>query len=198
MKRYLILMSILTTLVPGLSRADDIIPKRTEFNRYSAMVARSPFAVASAPTPVSSTPSWSKDLFIANAAHLPESDLVTVMSMSDKNLKEYVSTEGPNDHGYGVANIEWSDNPGSTKVTVSKDGQFATIGFNEALMSQAAPPMPNAQSAPNIPGGRPMQQPVQQQPSAMPQPHVRGVIQRKPPSGVTPVPNSAAMTAPQS
>jgi hypothetical protein len=96
------------------------------------------------------------------------------MSLSDKNFKEYLSTEKPNEHGYGIANIEWSDSPGATKVTVSKDGQFATIGFNETLLSQ--PLSPFVGGPPNMPpGSRPA--------PALPAPHVRGVIQRNPPQG---------------
>jgi hypothetical protein len=223
MKRYLFLISILTVSVPGITRADEIIPKRMEFNRYAAMVEKSPFAVASAPAQVSTVAAWSKDLFIANAAHMPEVDLVTVNSLSDKNLREYLTTETANEHGYAIASIEWSENPGATKVTISKDGQFATLGFNEAIMSQA-PSIPNAPyqnpnipgQNPNIPGApngrlgakpgaqpgaQPGVQPGAQQPMAvppaLPAPHVRGVIQRKPPQG-TPSPNTAPLTAPES
>ncbi len=189
MKRCLLSLSILATSVATICRADDVIPKRTDFSRYAAMVEHSPFAVASAPVQASTTPSWSKDLFIANAAHMPEADLITIMSLSDKNLKEYVSTDEPNEHGYGIASIEWSDNPGATKVTISKDGQFATLGFNEAVMAQ--PPMiPNAPPPRNIPGIKPATPPT------LPAPHVRGVIQRKP-SQPSP-PNSGPVTAPES
>lgn len=191
MKRYLISLSILAMSAAITSRADDVIPKRTDFSRYTAMVEHSPFAVASAPVQASTTPSWSKDLFIANAAQMREADLITIMSLSDKNLKEYVSTEEPNGHGYAIASIEWSDNPGGTKVTISKDGQFATLGFNEAVMSQA----------PTIPGNVPPNTPAVVKPGApqtmtMPTPHVRGVIQRKP-TQPTPPPNAAPMSAPE-
>lgn len=189
MKRCLISLSILAVSVSITCRADDVIPKRTDFSRYAAMVEHSPFAVASAPSLASTTPSWSKDLFIANAAHMQEADLITIMSLSDKNLKEYVSTDESNPHGYGIASIEWSDNPGATKVTISKDGQFATLGFNEAVMAQ--PPMiPNA-PPPQFPGVKPGTPPT------LPAPHVRGVIPRKP-SQVSPPPNSAPMHAPES
>jgi hypothetical protein len=185
MKHAQILMSILALSGAISARADDAIPKRSDFSRYSAMVNRSPFAVASAPVPGSTKPPWSKDLFIANAAHTPEVDLVTIMSLSDKNLKQYLSTEGPNKDGYGIANIEWSDSPGATKVTISKDAQFATIGFNEALLSQ--PPSPIMGAAGNMPSGsRPAPAP--------PVPHVRGVIQRNPPQN--PPPQSAPAQAP--
>lgn len=219
MKHTQILMSILLSVfivvcIPGRSlaqggkgspsRDDDAIPKRLDFDRYAAMVDRSPFAVASAPTQVSGPPQWAKDLFIANTGHTPEVDLVTIASVSDKNLKEYLSTQGPNDHGYGIANIEWADTPGGTKVTISKDGQFATIGFNEAVMSQGPQQMQPQQpmAAPNMPGAAVKPQPPPIQP-ALPAPHVRGVIQRsRQPAGVSPVPapvpNAAPLEAPDS
>jgi len=171
MKHVQILMAMFVLSGAISVRADDAIPKRPDFNRYSAMVNRSPFAVASAPAQVSTKPAWSKDLFIANAAHTQEVDLVTIMSLSDKNLKEYLSTEGPNKDGYAIANIEWSDSPGATKVTISKDSQFATVGFNETLLSQ--PPSPMMPPAVNMPPGT---KPA----PALPAPHVRGVIQRNP------------------
>ena len=176
MKLNLILLSAAIGCATLNAGADDIIPKRTDFSRYSAMVEHSPFAVASAPVQVDTKPSWSKDLFIANAAHTPEIDLVTVMSLSDKNLKEYLSTQGPNDHGYAIASIEWSDNPGETKVTINKDGQFATIGFNEALIAQPVPAVPGV--VPVFPGAKPVTAPT------LPTPHVRGVIPRRPVQGI--------------
>jgi hypothetical protein len=167
------------------------------------MVDRSPFAVATAAAPVAGPPAWSKDLFIANAGHTPEMDSVTISSLSDKNMKEYVTTQGPNDHGYGIANIEWADTPGGTKVTISKDGQFATIGFNEALMTQGVPPGQPQPVFPNMPPGVKPQppQPQPQPQQALPAPHVRGPIQRtRQVPNITPVPppNAAPLEPPDS
>ena len=44
--------------------------------------------------------------------------------------------------------MQWSDRVGQTKVTIFKDGQFATLTFNQALMTQpiaASPPQPPPQ-----------------------------------------------------
>src|SRR4051794_16380009 len=116
-------------------RASDVVPKRTEFARYQTMLEHSPFAVATAVALPAATPSFAKDLYIANAARSPEGDLVTIASASDRNFKEYLSTKEPNTHGYAIANIEWSDRVGATKVTISKDGQFASVTFNQALLA---------------------------------------------------------------
>jgi hypothetical protein len=148
----------------------------------------------------SATPDFAKDLYVANAARFPEGDLVTLASSSDHNFKKYLSTKEPVD-GYSIANIEWSDRVGATKVTISKDGNFATITFNQALLLQSAPnaasasrtfapsntALPNAPKVPNaasskLPSGLPsdIQQLIPPPREVTRQPHTRGMIQRNP------------------
>src|SRR5437588_7540164 len=147
MKYLFMLMSIFA--VPGAitSWADDVLPPRFNFNRYSAMVDHSPFAIATAVALPSATPDFARDLYVANAARSPEGDMVTIASSSDQNFKKYLSTKQAVD-GYSIASIEWSERVGATKVTISKDGKFATITFNQALLSQ---PASNAPLVPNSP-----------------------------------------------
>ncbi len=137
MKYSLRLISILALLGAIRSQANDVLPPRFNFDRYSKMVDQSPFAIATAAALPEATPDFAKDLYVANAAHSPEGDLVTIASTSDQNFKKYLTTKEPVD-GYSIANIEWSDRVGATKVTISKDGNFATLTFNEALLSQRA------------------------------------------------------------
>jgi len=117
--------------------ADDVLPPRFNFDRYMRMVDQSPFAIATAAALPEATPDFAKDLYVANAARSPECDMVTIMSSSDRNFKKYLTTREPVD-GYSIAQIEWSENVGKTKVTISKDGKVATLAFNESLLSQAA------------------------------------------------------------
>ncbi|PYL73444.1 MAG: hypothetical protein DMF22_01565, partial [Verrucomicrobia bacterium] len=172
-------------------QADDVLPPRFNFDRYSAMVNHSPFAIATAIALPSSTPDFAKDLYVANAARSPDGDMVTIASSSDQNFKKYVSTKEPVD-GYSIASIEWSDRVGATKVTISKDGKFATITFNQALLSQPAsnaPLVPNSPTAavPAVPAvPSPLAPSVPRQP---PRPHVRGMIQRNPKAVPMPTPN---------
>src|SRR5436190_8608640 len=132
------LISIFTLFGAITGQADDVLPPRFNFDRYSAMVDHSPFAIATAVALPSATPDFAKDLYIANAARSPEGDMVTIASSSDHNFKKYLTTREPVD-GYSIANIEWSEKVGATKVTISKDGNFATVTFNQALLSQPAP-----------------------------------------------------------
>jgi hypothetical protein len=187
--------------------ADDALPKRPDFKNYQAMLNRSPFAVATAPV-VATTPDFAKDLYVANAARSADGDLVTIASASDKNFKKYLTTRTPMD-GYTITNIEWSDRVGATKVTIAKDGKYASLTFNQALLAQ---PMQNAPPAqPNVPPPQPGQvalpgvnlpqnyikpAPIPSLPPPQPitpapiqnRPRVRGVIQRNP-NAVSPVPN---------
>ncbi len=165
-------LAVLGTL-PG--RADDVLPPRFNFDRYSRMVDHSPFAIATAVALPAATPNFAKDLYVANAARSPEGDMVTIMSSVDHNFKKYLNTKEPVD-GYGIASIEWSEKVGATKVTISKDGKFATLTFNQALLSQAAstrPPPPG-----QMPRSMPLVPPSVS--ARAPHAHTRGVIQRNP------------------
>jgi len=197
---------------PLFLHAADEIPKQPAFARYEAMMNRSPFAVATAVAVPAATPNFAKDLYIANAARLPDEGVVTLASSTDKNMKEYLSTKAPNQHGYSISDIEWSDRVGATKVTISKDGQSASLTFNQALLAQpagnpvvqqpqtvapqtAVPPAATYQPPATIqnngaaavaPGGANVIKPAPVPMLPTPPPNrVRGVIQRNPTQGAT-------------
>lgn len=193
--KYSVTVAMLAVAGAAFSHAEDVLPPQYNFDRYSKMMDQSPFAVASAVAAPAATPDFAKDLYIANAAKSQDGDLVTIASTSDHNFKKYLTTKEPVD-GYSIANIEWSDKVGGTKVTISKDGNFATLTFNQALLSQTSPgggarPMPvtapvqNPAGVPNahvpkLPAGVPpeLQQLIPSR-DAM-QPRSRGMIQRSP------------------
>ncbi|CAN5432184.1 hypothetical protein BH18VER2_BH18VER2_00400 [soil metagenome] len=191
--KRIILVAIGIFSLTNFGWAKDDLPKMEKFARYEPMVKRSPFAIATAGAPIPAAPDFAKDLYIANAAHSTDGDYVTLASTTDKNLKEYLNTK-ETIHGYSISNIQWSDQVGETKVTISKDGQFATLTFNEALLGQAIqnPPPVVPQPQPGVGSARPANgnpqvpiqraMPVPQIPT--PAPHVRPVIRRK---GVPPV-----------
>ena len=129
---------------------------------------------------------------------------MTIASSTDKNFKKYLTSTAAVD-GYTITGIEWSDKVGATKVTIAKDGQTATLSFNEALLRQPAGPGQNpvpqppkqdvnqpqtaAQPpAPIVPGAQPIipgAQPNAIKPMPVPAlptppPRVRGVIPRNP------------------
>ena len=160
MKYSLTLATIIAIAGAIYSHAEDVLPSQYNFDRYSKMMDQSPFAIATAVAAPAATPDFAKDLYIANAAKSQDGDLVTLASTTDHAFKKYLTTKESVD-GYSIASIEWSDKVGQTKVTISKDGNFATLTFNQALLSQAspggavagrplpAPAMPNAAGMPN-------------------------------------------------
>ncbi len=128
--------------------ADEVLPPRFNFDRYTRMTDHSPFAIATAVALPEATPDFAKDLYVANAARSSEGDMATIMSSSDQKFKKYLTTKEPVD-GYSIASIEWSQKAGETKVTISKDGKFATLTFNQTQLSQSAPA--SARMAQNVP-----------------------------------------------
>ena len=198
MKYSITLATIIAIAGAILSQAADVLPPQYNFDRYAKMMDQSPFAIASAVAAPAATPDFAKDLYIANAARSQDGDLVTLASTTDHNFKKYLSTKEPVD-GYSIASIEWSDKVGQTKVTISKDGNFATLTFNQALLSQASPggagaarplpapamPIPNPAGMPNthapkLPPNIPpeLQQLIPSRESM--QPRTRGMIPRSP------------------
>jgi hypothetical protein len=196
---------LIASLPLGVLLADDV-PKPFEIARYQGMLDRSPFAIATAPAAVpAATPNFAKDLYVANAGRAADGvALVTIASSADKNFKVYLKSNEPVD-GYTISNIEWSEKVGATKVTISKDGQTATLTFNEALLRQPLASGQNVQqpqqqpqpgqAQPMVPPVNPSmpQPPNVQRPMPVPSlptppPRVRGVIPRYPPAAATPVP----------
>ncbi|HME89010.1 MAG TPA: hypothetical protein VKE30_07365 [Chthoniobacterales bacterium] len=187
MKKNAIYMPFFAVIAAVFARADDL-PTRLNFDRYKGMLDHSPFAVASAVIAPPQAPNACKDLYVANAAKSPDGDMVTIASSVDKEFKKYLTTREPVD-GYMLASIEWSDKVGETKVTISKDGQFCTLTFNQAVLTQPLPNKP-AVMAPGVvapPQPSIIQRPGQN-PGAVPTPHVRGTIQRKAQPQVPPTP----------
>ena len=195
--KYSLTLAVLLAAGATFSHAEDVLPPQYNFDRYAKMMDQSPFAIASAVAAPAATPDFAKDLYIANAARSQDGDLVTLASTTDHNFKKYLSTKEPVD-GYSIASIEWSDKVGQTKVTISKDGNFATLTFNQALLSQASPgggvparPLP-APAMPVPPVGVPNTHAPKLPPNVPPelqqlipsresmQPRTRGMIQRSP------------------
>ena len=196
MKTTYLYSAILLIAANVCARAADDLPKRLDFDRYKGMLEHSPFAGATTAVATAATPNFAKDLYVANAAKALGCDTATIGSTTDKEFKKYLTTcSGPVD-GYSIASIEWSDKVGETKVTISKDGQFATLNFNQALLAQPLPNKPGP-GVPQVPVPQPTFPKPFQIPTPFvpaPTPHVRGVIPRNPQQQQSPFGPSAAVT----
>src|SRR4029077_11650113 len=117
MKYCLTLATILAIAGATYSQAEEVLPPQYNFDRYSKMMDQSPFAIASAVAAPAATPDFAKDLYIANAARSQDGEVVTLASTAEYTFKKYLTTKEPVD-GYSIANIEWSDKVGQTKVTI--------------------------------------------------------------------------------
>lgn len=209
MKTKNLAVALLASVSLQMLLADDV-PKAYTFARYQGMMDRSPFAVATAVAAPAATPNFAKDLYVANAAHSKDGDFVTIASSADKSFKKYLTTTKPED-GYAITSIEWSEKMGATKVTISKDGQTATLAFNEALLKTTAAagqmPQQQMQAQPIVPQPNAVapQQPnviQQQRPAPIPQlptppPRVRGVIPKNPSAAAAPYQAPTAVPTPE-
>ena len=114
---------IAVSLMPLVALADDPLPKRSDLVRYQTMLDYSPFAVATVvPTAAAD---FAKDLYVKSVGCSGKDCVVTLGSACDKNFKEYLSTKSPNEHGFAISDIQWSEQIGQTKVIIIKDdGKF--------------------------------------------------------------------------
>ena len=101
-KLHLVIMRFFLALLSGFAvlgalsgRADEVLPPRFNFDRYTRMTDHSPFAIATAVALPEATPDFAKDLYVANAARSPEADMVTIMSSADQNFKNILRRATP-------------------------------------------------------------------------------------------------------
>jgi len=132
--------------------------------RYQQMSERSPFAIATTAV-AAATPGFAALLYVDGVAHVGNTDFVAIKSRSpDQQQVIFLAVGKSTDDGMKVEGVNWSDQLGKSTVDVSKDGEHATLLFDEETVknppAQLAPP--NIIRLPNMPGQpRPMTFPVQ-------------------------------------
>lgn len=149
MKSTFILIASITSAFQA-GAAESAIPGAFPAERYEAMVAKSPFALATPPAPVAAPPekNFADGWYVSGLAQLDGKDFVTIKS---RDLAVQLSLYGtdPKD-GVSVQKVEWSPAIGRSTVTIAKDGQTAKLEFNQAeLQSSAGAPAPGAMPAPS-------------------------------------------------
>lgn len=154
------------TVVAGVPATPQPLPTPFPENRYSQMSQRSPFAVATATATAAPTPGFAAQLYVDGVVQVGDSDFVAIKSRDpDQPNVIFLEVGKSTPDGMKAERIKWSDEMGKSTVDVSKDGEKATLAFDEAnIKSAPTAPGPNGPGArlPALPSfGRPMNFPPQ-------------------------------------
>jgi hypothetical protein len=130
------------------------IPERQSAERYEKMTEDWPFSVAT-PTAAPEKPvdGWWTNFYVGGIGKTYENnkeEVFVAISSKDKQISFSLFGNEPGHDGISIAGIEWNDNVGKSKVTLKKNNEFGTIGFDEMAVKTPAPPLP-----PQRPGGNP-------------------------------------------
>jgi hypothetical protein len=106
-------------------------------SRYRELGARSPFAVATspaAPAPAA-TPDFAAQLYADGVARIADTDYVAIKSRDPDDPAAVLLRVGEStEDGIKIERIDWSNETGRSTVEVSKNGEKATLGFDQAQM----------------------------------------------------------------
>ncbi|MGA3170392.1 MAG: hypothetical protein ABSE62_05210 [Chthoniobacteraceae bacterium] len=146
---FLALSASIAGLLCLAAHADSAHPLPTPFPaaRYQRMSIRSPFAVATAAAPVGApAPGFASQLYVDGVAVIGEKDYVAIKSRDTDKPAIFLEVGESTQDGMKVESIRWSDQTGRSTVDVSKNGEKATLEFDETTIQKdatavAAPPM---------------------------------------------------------
>lgn len=122
------------------------LPQAFAFQRYEAMVERSPFALATpaAKDPTQNAP-FAAELYVTGLGRIGNTDCVFIASRDQQRRYTLISGEtGPED--LRLRSVEWSDQVGKSRVTISKGEESGVLEFDQAVV-QAPPAPPSAGTA---------------------------------------------------
>ncbi len=144
--------SLFLLLMP-LSALANPTPEAVPLARYEPLIARSPFSPASAATPAAAAPSFARNYYLTGMATVGEKAFVTIASRDTKSV--FSLMEGETRDGVTFARAEWVPGVGRSRAVLIRDGQTATVTFDEAAMkaAPAATPPPVATTQPQQHGG---------------------------------------------
>ncbi|MDB6155828.1 MAG: hypothetical protein JWL90_4281, partial [Chthoniobacteraceae bacterium] len=135
----------------------DGMPEPFSADRYDAMLKRSPFAVATPPTPAVAEPTDPfPGLYVAGISKMrfedgTEKDRVTIKTRGDLNGGFTLIGSEPNKDGYAVTSVQSPDNWKETKVIIKKGTEFATLSFDLQSTPSAPTPTQNPPPRPVMP-----------------------------------------------
>jgi hypothetical protein len=146
-----VLVSGLSVMASPVNPASPPQPLPTPFPeaRYQRMSSKSPFAVASATANANAapTPGFAAQLYVDGLAHVGKKDFVAIKSRDpDQQSVIFLAVGDSTSDGMKVERVQWSEQMGKSTVDVSKNGEKATLIFDEQQMAK------NGASAPAVPG----------------------------------------------
>jgi hypothetical protein len=149
---HALLLAALAHGAPALA-VEGAIPSHYPPDRYAAMVAQSPFALATpvAPPPAAPERGFAADWYVTGLARYEDKDFVSIKS---RDLATSFSLYGQEEsNGVTLVGVEWSNERGKSTVTVRKGGETARLEFNQAELQSSAPPAPRPVAGqPPVPG----------------------------------------------
>jgi len=182
------------------------IPASPPADRYAGMSRHSPFALATAaPVVPPAGPSFAANWYIAGIARDGDTDFVTIKSRDATIQFSLRGKEAHQEQGVVLDQINWSDEPLKSTVSIRKGNELALLQFNEAIVhgptgpaQQAAAPAGGTAQGSSKPGAQGLVKPAPQTFSLPPRPPAGTAANQVPPpnnAGI-PVPHTAA-AAPQ-
>lgn len=147
----LITLGALAPLQSQMARAetdDSVIPSPLPENRYSAMIERSPFSLAT-PKEEPKAPSFAANLYVAGIGKHGDVDVVSIASRDAAQSTFTLFGAGDSYQGISLVSVQWSDDVGGSKVTIKKGSDTGSIGFNEQVLKNpiaVTPPRPDQDS----------------------------------------------------
>jgi len=147
----------LSFLLPGMSRAENVVPKTYSENRYELIWKKSPFSL---PSVAEENPDgFAANLTLAGITKFNDQYVAIVLDKSTQ--KRSMVTAKPNSDGLALVEAQTSKDLKEVSVVVQKNGESATLKYDLAFFQAATPAVaanPNPGQAPNSipsPGTRP-------------------------------------------
>jgi len=133
------------------------IPSNFAPERYEALIARSPFTLATPPVAAAPPPDkgFAEGWYVTSLARVDGMDFVSIKAR-DGGV-QFSLFGGEPKEGVSLQKVDWSNSIGRSTVTISKDGQEAKLEFNQAEIAATpqAPVVPANIRQPPPTGGPP-------------------------------------------
>jgi hypothetical protein len=133
--------------VACFAATETAIPVSLPAERYQQMIKQSPFAPATAVTAPVANAGFAASFYVSGVAKIGSQDFVTIASRDGQTRFSLApGEEGPD--GITITKVDWSDQPGKSKVTMKKGNETGIAEFDEAAMQKPAAVAPQPPAIP--------------------------------------------------